>query len=57
MPATSLTAALLAFVIAVLGTWALVRFAPQLRLVDLPNERSSHVRPTPRGLHSPPSCN
>jgi len=49
MLATPLTAALLGFLIAVLGTWALVRFAPQLRLVDLPNERSSHVRPTPRG--------
>ncbi|MFO1409031.1 MAG: glycosyltransferase family 4 protein [Steroidobacteraceae bacterium] len=42
-------AVLIGFLIAALGTWLMVRFAPQLHLVDLPNERSSHVMPTPRG--------
>ncbi|PNU18668.1 UDP-N-acetylmuramyl pentapeptide phosphotransferase [Geothermobacter hydrogeniphilus] len=31
------------------GAWFMARFAFQLGLVDLPNERSSHVTPTPRG--------
>ena len=42
-------AALLALGLALLGTWLLIHFAPQLHLIDRPNERSSHVRPTPRG--------
>jgi Fuc2NAc and GlcNAc transferase len=42
-------AALLAFGLALLGTWLLIHFAPQLHLIDRPNERSSHLRPTPRG--------
>ena len=42
-------AALLAFGLALLGTWLLIHFATQLHLIDRPNERSSHVRPTPRG--------
>jgi Fuc2NAc and GlcNAc transferase len=44
-----IVAALLAFGLALLGTWLLIHFAPQLKLIDRPNERSSHVRPTPRG--------
>jgi Fuc2NAc and GlcNAc transferase len=40
---------LLALGLAVLGTWLLIHFAPQLRLIDRPNERSSHQVPTPRG--------
>jgi Fuc2NAc and GlcNAc transferase len=49
MSSNPLPAVLTSFLVAVLGTWLLVRFALQLHLVDLPNERSSHVRPTPRG--------
>jgi Fuc2NAc and GlcNAc transferase len=49
MPSNPLPAVLTSFLVAILGTGLLVRFAPQLHLVDLPNERSSHVRPTPRG--------
>jgi Fuc2NAc and GlcNAc transferase len=30
-------------------TWVLLRYALTHRLVDVPNERSSHRRPTPRG--------
>ncbi len=30
-------------------TWLLVRLAPRLGLVDVPNERSSHVEIRPRG--------
>jgi len=43
------TALLLAFFIALFGSWLLIHFAPQLHLIDRPNERSSHQRPTPRG--------
>jgi len=32
-----------------LATWAMRLWAPRMGLVDVPNERSSHVRPTPRG--------
>ena len=49
MSSNPLPAVLTSFLVAILGTGLLVRFAPQLHLVDLPNERSSHVRPTPRG--------
>ncbi|MCL0061600.1 glycosyltransferase family 4 protein [Thermodesulfovibrionales bacterium] len=31
------------------GAWIVSKFAPKLGLVDLPNERSSHVIPTPKG--------
>jgi Fuc2NAc and GlcNAc transferase len=41
--------ALLAFSISALGAWLLIRLAPRLRLIDRPNERSSHQAPTPRG--------
>jgi len=44
-----IAASLLAFGLALLGTWLLIHFAPQLQLIDRPNERSSHHRPTPRG--------
>lgn len=37
-----------AFLTAVLGGWLYLRFAP-VRALDLPNQRSSHSRPTPRG--------
>jgi UDP-N-acetylmuramyl pentapeptide phosphotransferase/UDP-N-acetylglucosamine-1-phosphate transferase len=30
-------------------TFALRRWAPRVRLIDVPNERSSHRKPTPRG--------
>jgi UDP-N-acetylmuramyl pentapeptide phosphotransferase/UDP-N-acetylglucosamine-1-phosphate transferase len=38
----------LAFVVAALGGWAYLRWAPRSAL-DVPNERSSHTRPTIRG--------
>lgn len=44
-----IAAPLLAFSVALLGTWLLIHLAPQLQLIDRPNERSSHRRPTPRG--------
>ncbi len=44
-----IAASLLAFGLALLGTWLLIHFAPQLQLIDRPNERSSHHKPTPRG--------
>jgi len=31
------------------GTWAFVRYARRARLFDIPNARSSHVAPVPRG--------
>ena len=31
------------------GAWIISRFAFQWGLVDRPNERSSHSRPTPKG--------
>jgi len=43
------TLALFAGVLAWLATFVLRRWSPRLGLVDIPNERSSHVRPTPRG--------
>lgn len=39
----------LAFFISYLGTFVVRRWAPQSGVVDIPNERSSHNRPTPRG--------
>lgn len=44
-----LVAIVTAFALACLGTWLLIRFAPALNIIDRPNERSSHDRPTPRG--------
>lgn len=44
-----MVAIVMAFAVAYLGTWLVIRFAPTLRLIDRPNERSSHDRPTPRG--------
>lgn len=38
-----------ATILAWLATFALRRWAPGLGLVDIPNERSSHRKPTPRG--------
>ncbi len=38
----------LAFVVAAAGGWAYLRWAPR-RALDVPNERSSHSRPTIRG--------
>ena len=32
-----------------LATFPLRRWAPRLGLVDIPNERSSHEKPTPKG--------
>jgi UDP-N-acetylmuramyl pentapeptide phosphotransferase/UDP-N-acetylglucosamine-1-phosphate transferase len=39
----------LAFSISYLGTFVVRRWAVQSGVVDIPNERSSHDRPTPRG--------
>ncbi len=36
-------------VVAVVGTWLIARYGSRLGLVDLPNTRSSHTLPTPRG--------
>ena len=44
-----LTIVLVASALAWLVTFALRRWAPRLGLVDIPNARSSHVQPTPRG--------
>jgi Fuc2NAc and GlcNAc transferase len=44
-----ITPIVLAFGVALVGTWLLIHFAPQLHLIDRPNERSSHQIPTPRG--------
>src|SRR5438067_8236824 len=38
----------LAFATALAGGWLYLRWAPRLAL-DVPNQRSSHTRPTPRG--------
>jgi Fuc2NAc and GlcNAc transferase len=38
-----------AFAVALVGTWWTLRNAARLGLVQAPNERSSHVRPTPIG--------
>ncbi|HZK72490.1 MAG TPA: glycosyl transferase [Clostridia bacterium] len=42
-------AALVAFVVAATVAWLVARNASRLRLVDVPNERSSHQSLTPRG--------
>ena len=44
-----LTAALVSLTVAALTTWWLARNASRWGLVDLPNSRSSHLHPTPRG--------
>jgi UDP-N-acetylmuramyl pentapeptide phosphotransferase/UDP-N-acetylglucosamine-1-phosphate transferase len=41
--------ALVASVLAWIATFALRRWAPGVGLVDIPNERSSHAKPIPRG--------
>jgi glycosyltransferase WbpL len=41
--------ALIAFIASLSGVWLVERNAPLLSLVDLPNVRSSHVEPRPRG--------
>ena len=38
-----------AFAVSTLTALLVIRFAGRLRLMDIPNDRSSHVRPTPRG--------
>src|SRR5947207_5750682 len=43
-----LAPALAAFVTAVVGGWAYLRWAAP-SVLDVPNQRSSHSRPTPRG--------
>jgi Fuc2NAc and GlcNAc transferase len=37
------------FLLAFVGTFLIRRFAVRLKLIDLPNDRSSHREPTPRG--------
>ena len=39
----------LAFVLSAIGAVILTRYTLQLKLLDVPNERSSHTNPTPRG--------
>src|SRR5438067_2395403 len=39
---------IIAFLTAVVGAWLYLRVAPA-RALDIPNQRSSHTRPTPRG--------
>ena len=38
-----------AFVLSAIGAVILTRYTLQLKLLDVPNERSSHTNPTPRG--------
>ncbi|WP_421864771.1 MraY family glycosyltransferase [Motiliproteus sp.] len=40
---------ILLFVMTLLVVWPIERYAARLRLIDIPNERSSHIKPTPRG--------
>src|SRR5258708_26315473 len=40
--------AIVAFLTAVVGAWLYLRFAAG-QVLDTPNQRSSHTRPTPRG--------
>lgn len=49
MPASVLIASALAALLSFLVGHLLIRHAARLRLQDLPNDRSSHHRPTPRG--------
>lgn len=44
-----LVAAALAFLVTWGGTFVVRRYAPAWGLLDRPNQRSSHVRATPRG--------
>ena len=44
-----LAVSLLPFAVSCLGTWALIGLLRRRAVLDLPNERSSHVAPTPRG--------
>jgi UDP-N-acetylmuramyl pentapeptide phosphotransferase/UDP-N-acetylglucosamine-1-phosphate transferase len=37
------------FLLGMAGAWFIARYACRLGLIDLPNERSSHITPTPRG--------
>lgn len=39
----------LLFVASFVMTWAMIRYAVARQLIDVPNERSSHSTPTPRG--------
>jgi Fuc2NAc and GlcNAc transferase len=41
--------ALVALASSWIGTWAVLRYARRTGLLDVPNERSSHAIPTPRG--------
>ncbi|HVK56559.1 MAG TPA: glycosyl transferase, partial [Burkholderiales bacterium] len=38
-----------AFAVSLAGTFALRRYAVRRQILDVPNERSSHLNPTPRG--------
>jgi Fuc2NAc and GlcNAc transferase len=49
MKSTIILVALMAFVASVITTGMMRRFALQKNLIDVPNERSSHASPTPRG--------
>ncbi|OFX22979.1 MAG: hypothetical protein A2041_00400 [Bacteroidetes bacterium GWA2_31_9b] len=40
---------IIAFLISLIGTYFVRRLALKNKVVDIPNERSSHTRPTPRG--------
>lgn len=45
----AITLALSAFAFAYMGTALLLWLLPRLRVLDVPNERSNHANPTPRG--------
>lgn len=49
MTASIILAVFMAFVIALVGTGLMRRYALRRNLVDVPNVRSSHAAPTPRG--------
>ena len=40
---------LLAIFLGAMGAWIISFWGPKLELIDKPNERSSHKRPTPKG--------
>jgi len=48
-PFVAAAAVLLAYALARGGVHTIKHFAEQRRVLDIPNERSSHTRPTPRG--------
>ena len=37
------------FISSLLFTFGLIKIAPKIGMIDIPNSRSSHSKPTPRG--------